>query len=118
MKSFPSNLPVVCHAEKQTLAAVLYASFVANKSIHICHVSNAEEIFLIKHAKESGLRVTCEVCPHHLFLNADNLPEGWREVRPRLSNTKADCEALWKNMDVIDCFATDHGTPFLDQSFF
>lgn len=59
-----------------------------------------------------GLAVTCEVCPHHLFLCQDDLDRigtGRGEVRPTLG-TKEDQKALWDNMDVIDCFATDHGT--------
>jgi carbamoyl-phosphate synthase/aspartate carbamoyltransferase/dihydroorotase len=72
-----------------------------------------EEILLIKSAKEYGIPVTCEVCPHHLFLTRDDLPAisqghpGRGEVRPRLA-TKEDMDALWANLDVIDCFATDH----------
>jgi carbamoyl-phosphate synthase/aspartate carbamoyltransferase/dihydroorotase len=56
------------------------------------------------------LKVTCEVAPHHLFLTEEDIPAlGARraEVRPTLA-TKADQEALWANLDVIDCFATDH----------
>ena len=55
--------------------------------------------------------MTCEVCPHHLFLSTDNVPnlgKGRAEVRPVLCS-KEDQEALWENMDIIDCFATDHG---------
>lgn len=81
--------------------------------VHICHVSSAEEISLIKKAKERGIKVTCEVSPHHLFLTNKNLKEGWREVRPRLSDYLSDCDALWDNIDIIDCFATDHGSLFL-----
>jgi carbamoyl-phosphate synthase / aspartate carbamoyltransferase / dihydroorotase len=66
-----------------------------------------EEILLVRAAKERGFKVTCEVTPHHLFLTADDLPGGWGEVRPRLG-TQADVDALWANLDVIDCFATDH----------
>ena len=54
--------------------------------------------------------MTCEVCPHHLFLSEDDISSlgaGRSEVRPRLA-TKADQETLWANLDVIDCFATDH----------
>ena len=36
------------------------------------------------------------------------LKGGRQEVRPRLA-TNVDQEALWNNLDVIDCFATDHG---------
>lgn len=55
--------------------------------------------------------VTCEVCPHHLFLCDEDvigIGEGWREVRPVLCS-REDQEALWENLDIIDCFATDHG---------
>ena len=55
--------------------------------------------------------VTCEVCPHHLFLTNDDavrLGGGKGEVRPCLV-TSDDQQALWDNMDIIDCFATDHG---------
>ncbi|XP_011631287.1 CAD protein-like, partial [Pogonomyrmex barbatus] len=57
-----------------------------------------------------GLAVTCEVCPHHLFLCQDDLNRignGRGQVRPTLG-TKEDQQALWDNMDVVDCFATDH----------
>jgi carbamoyl-phosphate synthase/aspartate carbamoyltransferase/dihydroorotase len=47
------------------------------------------------------------VTPHHLFLTQDDLNGGRSEVRPRLASA-ADREALWTNLDVIDCFATDH----------
>ena len=75
---------------------------------------------LIKAAKEKGIKVTCEVCPHHLFLSKDDIPAishghpGLGEVRPRLA-TKEDVTALWENMDVIDCFATDHAPHTLEE---
>jgi carbamoyl-phosphate synthase/aspartate carbamoyltransferase/dihydroorotase len=72
---------------------------------------------LIRAAKERGLQVTCEVCPHHLFLTSEDIPElgpGRGEVRPRLA-TPADRDALWQNLDVIDCFATDHAPHTLDE---
>lgn len=55
--------------------------------------------------------MTCEVCPHHLFLCHDDTigtGTGWSEVRPRLCS-RDDQDALWDNLDYIDCFATDHG---------
>jgi carbamoyl-phosphate synthase/aspartate carbamoyltransferase/dihydroorotase len=56
------------------------------------------------------LAVTCEVTPHHLFLSQDDVPSigvGRAEVRPALA-APTDRQALWENLDVIDCFATDH----------
>ncbi|KAA0187713.1 Carbamoyl-phosphate synthetase (Glutamine-hydrolysing) [Fasciolopsis buskii] len=108
-ESWPANRPICCHAEGETMAAVLLLAELTNRSVHICHVSRKSEIELIRDAKARGLKVTCEVCPHHLFLTVDDMPKegGWAEVRPRLG-AREDIEALWANLSTIDCFATDH----------
>jgi carbamoyl-phosphate synthase/aspartate carbamoyltransferase/dihydroorotase len=132
-KTWPNNLPIVAHAESRSMAAVILMSAIYDRPVHIAHVSLKEEVLLIKAAKERGIKVTCEVCPHHLFLSKDDvtpLPAlhnsstsrttfpksaghgggmggGRGEVRPRLA-AKEDVDALWQNLDVIDCFATDH----------
>jgi len=110
LSSWPRHLPVVAHAEGRTLAAVILISTLYDRPLHLAHVSLREEILLIRAAKERGLKVTCEVTPHHLFLTQDDisgLGAGRSEVRPRLATSK-DHDALWDNLDVIDCFATDH----------
>ncbi len=108
--NWPKNVPLAVHAEGRSLAAAILLSAIYDRPIHLCHVSRREEILLIRASKEKGLKVTCEVCPHHLFLSNEDIPtlgNGRSEVRPRLA-TKADQNALWANLDVIDCFATDH----------
>lgn len=117
---WPGDTPIVTHSESRSMAAALLMAQMYNKPIHIAHISLREEVLLIKAAKEHGIRVTCEVCPHHLFLSeggiplstsgaccTDGLSGGRAEVRPRLA-TAQDAAALWENLDVIDCFATDH----------
>ncbi len=104
---WPRQMPIVAHAEGSTLAAVILLALLYDRPLHLAHVSRRDEILLIRAAKERGIRITCEVAPHHLFLTHDDLPGGRGEVRPRLA-TAADRDALWANMDVIDCFATDH----------
>nr|XP_033330186.1 CAD protein [Megalopta genalis] len=109
-QSWPKKYPLCVHAEGQTTAAVLLLAGLHSRPIHVCHVARKEEIQIIKAAKEKGMPVTCEVCPHHLFLTQDDLPKiGYDrgQVRPMLG-TKEDQQALWDNLDVIDCFATDH----------
>ncbi|XP_025986539.1 CAD protein isoform X1 [Solenopsis invicta] len=109
-ESWPKKHPLCVHAEGQTTAAVLLLASLHSRPIHVCHVARKEEIQIIRAAKEHGLTVTCEVCPHHLFLCQDDLDRigtGRGQVRPTLG-TKEDQQALWDNMDVIDCFATDH----------
>jgi len=110
MKHWPSGKPIVVHAEGPKTALAIRLAARLRRSVHIAHVSRRSEIRLIKAAKEKGVAVTCEVTPHHLFLTEDDIPRigaGRSEVRPRLA-TKADQRALWENLAVIDCFATDH----------
>jgi carbamoyl-phosphate synthase/aspartate carbamoyltransferase/dihydroorotase len=114
LQRWPADLPVVAHAEGRTIAALLFVAGLAGRSVHIAHVATAEEIRLIRAAKERGVPVTCEVSPQHLFLSqADIAGQGGRlpfaraEVRPRLASL-ADQQALWENLEVVDCFATDH----------
>lgn len=55
--------------------------------------------------------VTCEVAPHHLFMCDEDfvrLGPNKSQVRPVLCS-KEDQQALWDNMEYIDCIATDHG---------
>ncbi|NWS64483.1 PYR1 protein, partial [Chunga burmeisteri] len=116
-EQWPRHLPVVAHAERQTVAAILMVAQLYQRPVHICHVARREEILLIKAAKQKGVPVTCEVAPHHLFLCRDDLGrlgEGRAAVRPVLG-TRQDVEALWENMDTIDCFATDHAPHTLEE---
>ena len=116
-KHWPRNLPIVAHAEGRTMAAVILLAAIYDRPIHLAHVSLREEILLIREAKEKGIKVTCEVTPHHLFLtkvDAQTIGIGRSEVRPRLASS-ADQEALWENLEVIDCFATDHAPHTLEE---
>ena len=115
-KKYPKDYPMVLHSESRTMAAGILFAAIYDRPVHIAHISLKEEVLLIKAAKERGIKVTCEVCPHHLFLTAPSPNSagigggqggGRTEVRPRLA-TQEDIEALWQNMGVIDCFATDH----------
>ena len=116
-EKFPKDSPIVLHSESRTMAAGILFAAIYDRPVHIAHISLKEEVLLIKAAKERGIKVTCEVCPHHLFLTMPSPPspvigrgaggEGRLEVRPRLA-TQKDVDALWDNLDVIDCFATDH----------
>ncbi|KAJ8319882.1 hypothetical protein KUTeg_001469 [Tegillarca granosa] len=72
---------------------------------------------IVRTAKERGLPVTCEVAPHHLFLTSadlDTIGHARGQVKPPLC-TKEDQDALWENMDIIDCFATDHAPHSVEE---
>ncbi|HUH95884.1 MAG TPA: amidohydrolase family protein [Anaerolineales bacterium] len=117
---YPKQYPIVAHSEGRSMAAAILFAAIYDRPIHIAHVSLRQEILLIKAAKERGIKVTCEVTPHHLFLSKDDISAasqghpGRAEVRPRLAAPE-DVRALWQNLDVIDCFATDHAPHTLEE---
>lgn len=107
--TWPADRPLLAHAEGRTIPALLFVAEMYDRAVHLCHISRRDEIELIAAAKARGVKVTCEVCPHHLFLTLDGsgLEPGFVEVRPRLA-AQSDVDALWAHLDIIDCFATDH----------
>ncbi len=107
---WPKEYPIVAHSEGRTMAAVILMAAIFDRPVHIAHVSLRQEILVIRAAKARGLKVTCEVTPHHLFLSQEDIPAigaGRSEVRPDLA-AREDVQALWENLDVVDCIATDH----------
>lgn len=108
LEAWPAGSVLAVHAEGATLASLLTLAGRIGRPVHICHVATEADMSLIVAAKERGRAVTCEVAPHHLFLDQENAPPGGRsQVRPRLG-TPRDRKALWAHLDAIDCFATDH----------
>jgi len=109
MRAWPREKPLLVHAEDRTVAMVLGLIQLLGRGAHFCHVSERVEIELIRDAKERGLPVTCEVAPHHLYLTEDDVPrlEGFGIMKPPLKR-RADVDALWANLDVVDMIATDH----------
>ena len=77
---------------------------------HVCHISCAESVELIRNAKARGVRVTCETGPHYLSLCEDDLQEDGRfKMNPPLRRAE-DREALIEGLrdGTIDAVATDH----------
>ena len=77
---------------------------------HVCHISCAESVELIRSAKARGVRVTCETAPHYLTLCEDDLQEDGRfKMNPPLRRAE-DRQALIEGLrdGTIDAIATDH----------
>ena len=80
--------------------------------LHIAHISTAKGLELVRAAKAEGLPVTCEVTPHHLFLNEEDITDEYNtnlKMNPPL-RTPADALALQEGLldGSIDCLVTDH----------
>jgi dihydroorotase len=86
--------------------------------VHLCHLSTAGSVELLRWGKERGVRVTAEVCPHHLSLT-EGMVLGYNtnaKMNPPL-RTDADVAALREAVSdgTIDVIATDHAPHHYDE---
>lgn len=78
--------------------------------LHICHISTAESVELVRRGKERGVKVTCETAPHYLVMCDEDLQEEGRfKMNPPL-RSRRDMMALRKGIadGTIDVISTDH----------
>lgn len=79
---------------------------------HVCHVSTEQSVRLIRLGKSVGVGVTAEVCPHHLVLSDEDIPDSmdanWKMNPPLRSSS--DVEACIQGLEdgTIDIIVTDH----------
>ncbi|MCI5874857.1 MAG: dihydroorotase [Clostridiales bacterium] len=95
--------------------------------LHLCHCSTRDSVVMVKYAKEEGVRVTAEVCPHHFTLTSDDIHKIEPSMDPEKKvaieadadtnfkmnpplRSKEDVQALKEGLrdDVMDVIATDH----------
>jgi dihydroorotase len=98
-------------AEEAIIARDVLLADHVNSRLHICHLTTAGGVEIIRWAKSRGINVTAEVTPHHLLLT-DDLAESYNpvyKVNPPL-RTEADVIALREGLadGTIDIVATDH----------
>ncbi|PZE22627.1 dihydroorotase [Paenibacillus xerothermodurans] len=140
-KAAAIGLPIIAHCEDNTLVEGAWASEgeftrrhglkgIPNESeaihvgrdvllaeatgvhYHVCHVSTEQSVRLIRHAKQFGIKVTAEVCPHHLLLSDEDIPglddANWK-MNPPL-RTPRDVQACIEGLQdgTIDIIVTDH----------
>lgn len=98
-------------AEEAIIARDVLLTQHVDSRLHVCHVSTAGSVELIRWAKSKGINVTAEVTPHHLLLT-DELARSYDphfKVNPPL-RTQEDVLALREGLadGTIDAVATDH----------
>ncbi|NQT28582.1 MAG: dihydroorotase [Candidatus Omnitrophica bacterium] len=100
-------------AESLIVARDIELAKYLNARIHLAHISSARSLEIIKRAKEEGVKVTAETCPHYFTLTIDDIEQkgfpGNLKVNPPLGDKK-DLLAIKKALrdGTIDCIATDH----------
>ena len=104
-------------AEEIMVARDLLLAELTGGHIHLCHMSTRGSVDLIRRAKERGVRVTAEACPHHFSLT-DEACEGYdtnAKMNPPLREAE-DREAIRQALrdGTIDVIATDHAPHHYD----
>lgn len=105
-------------AEEIMIARDLLLAEYTNARYHVCHMSTARSVELVRDGKKKGIKVTCEVTPHHFSITDES-------VRSFSTNTKMnpplrlhkDVEAIKQGLKdgTIDVIATDHAPHSLDE---
>jgi allantoinase len=98
-------------AELAAVSDVLTAARRTGARVHILHLSSAAPLSLITAAREAGTAVTVETCPHYLFFDAEEIPDGATEFKccPPIRSA-ANRERLWSALEegLIDFVVSDH----------
>jgi dihydroorotase len=126
------NKPILCHCEDENLTQNgntrlaeelmilrdIYIAKTLDAPIHICHISTAGSVDIIKTAKNDGVKVTAETCPHYFSLTDDAIKTLGTNAKmnPPL-RTESDRQAIIDGLknDTIDCIVTDHAPHTQDE---
>ncbi|MCI8489552.1 MAG: dihydroorotase [Lachnospiraceae bacterium] len=106
------RLPGISNEAEDVIAArdiVLAAA--TGVHLHLCHCSTRGSVQMVKYARENGVKITAEACPHHFTLSDEDIPgdNANYKMNPPLRSPK-DVEAIKEGLknDIIDVIATDH----------
>lgn len=98
-------------AEEIHVARDCILAYHTGARVHIQHLTTELALDIVKYFKEKGVKVSCEVNPHHLVFTEEELLRSGAnaKVNPPLRSER-DRKALIKGVQegIIDCFATDH----------
>lgn len=114
-----AGLPGISNAAEDAVTArdVLLAAE-TGVHLHLCHCSTKNSAVILKMAKEAGVSVSGEVCPHHFALCSDDMIPGDTnyKMNPPL-RTREDMEALREALskDIFEVISTDHAPHTADE---
>ena len=115
-EAWPGPGPIAVHVEdaaqppeSDSIDVALILAHRYDQPLHVCHVPQPDDLLRIERARQQGVRVTCEVTPHHLFLSTDDLPRlgAYGQMKPPLISP-ADVARFWQRLNLVDIIATDH----------
>lgn len=104
-------------AERSAIARVIDGARATGARVHVLHLSDAGALPMIRAAKDDGVRITVETCPHYLAFEAGTIPDGATEYKccPPIRDD-ANRDALWAGLidGTIDMVVSDHSPSTAD----
>jgi allantoinase len=98
-------------SENAAIGLLIQLSRETRCRVHVVHLASSEAVEMLRAARAEGLPITVETCPHYLYFDAKQIPDGATEYKcaPPIRDD-ANREALWEALreGVIDLIATDH----------
>ncbi len=111
-------LGISADSEETMIARDIILARSTGARLHICHISTAGGVQLVREAKARNEAVTAEVCPHHFILTDEDVDgiDGNYKMNPPL-RTKKDVNAIIEGLKdgTIDVIATDHAPHHEDE---
>lgn len=107
-------------AEEVMVARDVILAELTGARVHIAHLSTKGSLELVRLAKAKGLKVTCEVTPHHLALTDEAVAENHYDTNTKMNpplRSAEHVEALLEGVldGTVDCLATDHAPHHADE---
>ena len=107
-------------AEAAAVARDLLVAQQTDGRLHLAHLSTRRSLDLVRRGKASGIRVTCEVTPHHLLLTDEEVAKSGFSTRMKMNpplREAEDLESLAAGLSdgTIDAIATDHAPHHADE---
>ncbi len=108
-------------AENVAIAELIEEARRTKARVHVLHLSSGDSLALIKSAKEDGINITVETCPHYLSLTAEEIADGATQYKccPPIREKKNQDE-LWRGLEegIIDLIVSDHSPCTEDLKLF
>ena len=108
-EAWPGPGPIAVHADSDSIAMAIGLAERHGQHLHVCHVPHPDDLLAIDDARQRGVRVTCEVTPHHLFLSqeAEERIGAYAQMKPPLL-LGGQVSLFWERLNLIDIIASDH----------
>ncbi|HWL92259.1 MAG TPA: dihydroorotase [Phycisphaerae bacterium] len=108
-------------AEEVMLQRDILLAETTGAAYHAAHISTAGAVELVRRAKQRGIRVTAEVCPHHLLLTEEAVADfdtNYKMNPPLRRQADVDACRVGVADGTIDCLVTDHAPHGADEKAF